>query len=1330
MDKQEAFVRADNCGTYNQDLGFTEIPSSDIKSCCFPTLDEVVQLANERGLVSLNLEDSEQLWYLCEQHAWSEYKFLQLAWALTLRCYTGNDLVCFGFLDHPPKPAEHAKDIRGDGTPYMHIGDLTILASDSFMALTDRFRSEKIQVRHQRQKSSSEQRSEPLRKTFDTIVVENMGQSPDAQITGTLSGLEFFQPTIIGVFQHAPKGITIELHYLTAKMSQATSTNIINTFQSICKAVVGNVSQPIRDLNVVSPRDLNQIMEWNQRVMVRKHECIHYFIERHALRKPRSPAIQSHDGDISYSELDEASNLVARHLVALGVGLEKLVPVCFEKSKWAVIAMIATLKAGGAFVPLDPSHPIERLGAIIQKTRASLVVSSAQNENLFRDIAVSTCAVGPVLMESLGQIHHTSSLQVNVQPNNAAFVLFTSGSTGEPKGIVQEHGSVCSNSLGHGPALGIDSDSRVLQFAAYTFDVSMMDIFTTLILGGVVCVPSEHDRTNDIVGFMNRMQINWAFLTPSFSNLIDPDDVPSLRTLAIGGEAVSRENIQRWGDRVTLLNCYGPAEQGTCIVSMTPMSSHMRSGTLGSRLNNARCWLVEPGNHDKLVPIGAIGELCLEGPTLAREYLDDASLTAASFITNPKWINEGQNQNRRFYKVGDLLRQTTNGSFDFIGRVDSQVKIRGQRVELGDVEHKLSSHPAVAACVAACPKAGPYQNLLVGVVQLRIRVDPVETPSPSPQDTSELQVLYPRHLNFETSELAQFMQERVPPYMIPSFWIVVAKIPLSASAKINRKKVISWLTCIDDKASSSQIGNAQGIGGSDRLLSSETMAVEISAQLAAVVASNNEHLRCITEGHNVVLREVGLDSIRAISLAMILRKRLGVQVGVEHLTHKDTSVRDVAKAVEEIKIGRCSIETTKSDLRNEWYMLSHKLKAHASARQSKRLTVFVTGAAGFLGLQILSRLFSRSDVYKVIAHVRADGVENGLNRIKKAAWWSESLLDRLEIWCGDLEQPKLGLSPSQWDRVMGINGFNDRVDAIIHNGASVRWNADFDTLKAANLTATVELLNAVIDSCRPPTLVYVSGGQSLKHHDETHEQMLANSALGNGYCQTKTVSELLVRELMHDPRYSPYLSIVKPSYIIGSPESGTANTTDFLWRLVASCIDIEAYNAEDQDAWLYISDVDRVSDAIVNSCCSTTAKGEITKILDGIRLADFWAILSQTFGYRLRPMRQAAWIDVLNLDIDRKHQGHKLWSLLDTLQKEGGKIGVQDDGLRHGNENSSRVRDAIAKNIEFLIAVGFLSPPPPRVKASMEEIKVDDEVVREKWIFSHGAVGDAVTVPG
>ena len=194
MDKREAVVRAKNCEPYSQDSGFTEIPSSDIESCSFPRLDEILsQSADERGLVSLNLEDSERLRDLCEQHAWSEHKFLQLAWALLLRCYTGNDSVCFGLLDHPPQPPEHAKDIRGEGAPCMHVGDLTILASDSFMALIDRFRSENIRVRHQRQKSSSEQRNEPLTKPFDTVVVENGGQSPGAPITGALSGLECFE---------------------------------------------------------------------------------------------------------------------------------------------------------------------------------------------------------------------------------------------------------------------------------------------------------------------------------------------------------------------------------------------------------------------------------------------------------------------------------------------------------------------------------------------------------------------------------------------------------------------------------------------------------------------------------------------------------------------------------------------------------------------------------------------------------------------------------------------------------------------------------------------------------------------------------------------------------------------------------------------------------------------------------------------------------------------------------------------------------------------------------------------------------------------------------
>ena len=235
----------------------------------------------------------------------------------------------------------------------------------------------------------------------------------------------------------------------------------------------------------------------------------------------------------------------------------------------------------------------------------------------------------------------------------------------------------------------------------------------------------------------------------------------------------------------------------------------------------------------------------------------------------------------------------------------------------------------------------------------------------------------------------------------------------------------------------------------------------------------------------------------------------------------------------------------------------------------------------------------------------------------------------------------------------------------------------------------MELLNALIDSPYPPNLVYVSGGQALTPNDETDEQVLDQIALANGYCQTKAVSELLVKDLMQIPRYTIKLSIVKPSYIIGSPDTGVANTADYLWRLVGSCIDINAYNAADQDSWLYVSDVDHIASTIIDSCDNTTRNRGITKILDGIYVKDLWGILTQEFGYDIRPLAQDVWMDTIRKDVECKREEHRLWPLLDTLEEGKGRIGAI--GVPAGDADATiRVKMAIRKNVEYLIKTGFI----------------------------------------
>ncbi|KAL8672702.1 MAG: hypothetical protein Q9224_007562, partial [Gallowayella concinna] len=314
--------------------------------------------------------------------------------------------------------------------------------------------------------------------------------------------------------------------------------------------------------------------------------------------------------------------------------------------------MVAILRAGGAFVPLDPSHPKDRLEAIITKAGAKIVVTSSETAHIFHGLSVSVVEVAPSTMH-FSDASSDDPLPI-VRSNHSAFVLFTSGSTGKPKGIIQEHASVCTSAITHGNAMHVTHNSRVFQYAAFTFDVSMMDIFTTLIHGGCVCIPSERDRMGIFTTVMNSMRVNWVLFTPSIASLVRPEDVPTLETLVLAGEAVKQENVSRWFGKVRLFNCYGPAECGACAIGeFTRRNS--RPANIGRQFGGGLCWVVDPENHNRLLPVGAAGEMVVEGPMLARGYLDDLTKTQAVFIKSPDWPRGTRHRRpRRIYKTGDL----------------------------------------------------------------------------------------------------------------------------------------------------------------------------------------------------------------------------------------------------------------------------------------------------------------------------------------------------------------------------------------------------------------------------------------------------------------------------------------------------------------------------------------------------------------------------------------------------------------------------------------------------------------------------------------------------
>jgi amino acid adenylation domain-containing protein len=495
----------------------------------------------------------------------------------------------------------------------------------------------------------------------------------------------------------------------------------------------------------------------------------------------------------------------------VGIGPEIPVLLCFEKSKWHVLASLAVLKAGGVCVSVDPTHPDDRLRTIAEKAKATIALCTESLLENMRRVVRHVIPLSSETMEGFTRNRSDATFTCSaVGPTNAAFIVFTSGSTGKPKGIVQEHGAFCwaSERLRH--KLGTKPGRRVLQFAAYTFDISIVDTFITLMYGACLCIPSTHERLNDLPGFINRAAVNQACITPTVARTFQPEDTPGLKVLCLAGEVVTRDNIATWSEKVDLLNAYGPAEVSVAVLCKTNMTPDTHPADTGRPIGGG-CWIVSKNNPDQLVPIGAIGELLTEGPHVARGYLHDPKLTKAAFLEAPIWFKRvrGHDNGHRFYRTGDLVRYQRDGSIYFLGRADSQVKVRGQRVELGEVEHQIYASQLATNAVVLYPASGILEKTLVAIVSF---------PGLSATESSTsgvMSTLGPeeqRKAQIKVESLKRFLSGTLPQYMLPSTWITLSSLPTSSSGKLDRKSLQDWVLSIDEDLVNSQ----DGIEGTDK----------------------------------------------------------------------------------------------------------------------------------------------------------------------------------------------------------------------------------------------------------------------------------------------------------------------------------------------------------------------------------------------------------------------------------------------------------------------------------------------------------------------------------
>ncbi|KAJ5174507.1 uncharacterized protein N7482_000384 [Penicillium canariense] len=550
---------------------------------------------------------------------------------------------------------------------------------------------------------------------------------------------------------------------------------------------------------LLSKADMLRLAEWNRVLPEQVDQCVHELITEWCQAQPDAPAVCAWDGEFTYGELDALSSALAVHLAERGVGPEMFVPLCFEKSRWTTVALVGVMKAGGAFMLLDSSQPLLRLQELCAAVNATLVLSSPTTESRSQQLAdtvivlsstsgfLSSCDLHGDRATALTHFHH------------AAYATFTSGSTGKPKVAVFEHSAYCCAALTHSKVNGLTRESRVLQVASYAFSVSIIQILTTLMVGGCLCVPSDSECHGNIAAAVRRLRANWVLSTPSFLRTVRHEDMPSLKHVIFGGETPVQNDIEAWPDHAQVAIGYGSAETVCC--AFAPNVGPRSSPRLIGKMIGSAGWVVEPDNHHKLVPLGAVGELLVEGPFLAREYLNDAKKTAESFIEAPSWFStfckryNQTSRHGRMYKTGDLVMYHADGSLTLVGRKDTQVKIRGQRVELGEVEHHTRrSFPGardVVADVVTPTEAGRVPMLVAFVcVDNQNQEDRNGNQDESNKDKADNIFAAPTDAFRAAILVAETaLHDAVPAYMVPAVFLPLVTVPLASTGKTDRRRL-------------------------------------------------------------------------------------------------------------------------------------------------------------------------------------------------------------------------------------------------------------------------------------------------------------------------------------------------------------------------------------------------------------------------------------------------------------------------------------------------------------------------------------------------------------
>ncbi|MEU5302884.1 amino acid adenylation domain-containing protein [Streptomyces noursei] len=1064
-------------------------------------------------------------------------------------------------------------------------------------------------------------------------------------------------------------GIDGHVDYSTELFEPETVHRLAHRLRCLLSAVVADADLPVRSYDLLTTEERSRMLEeWGRGpVGYLPTPTVPELFGEWVTRTPEAQAVRDATGALTYAQLNARANDLARHLSGQGIGPEDLVALALPRSADLIVAILAVLKTGAAYLPVDPAYPPARISFMLDDAApAFLITTTALRAGL--PTTARCLALDDTAVWSTG---HTADPRTVPLPTHPAYVIYTSGSTGRPKGVVVTHQGVGAMVRTQAERLGLTPASRVLQMASVSFDAAFWDICMGLLTGACLEVadPAQLVPGPPLAGLLAERGITHLTLPPAALAVMPQDDgIPGGTTLVLAGEACPPALVARWADGRRLANAYGPTETTVCATmsdfqEAAGQEAPAHRVPIGVPVRNAQVYVLDTAME--LVPPGVIGELYVAGDGLARGYLNRPGLTATRFVADPFSHTGG-----RMYRTGDLVRWNDRGELEYVSRADDQVKLRGFRIELGEIEAALAAVPGITAACAVVREDRPGDRRLVAYAV--------------PADGQGEEA---------SARMRRALVAQLPDYMVPSAFVVLDALPLTPNGKIDRRGLPA-----PGPSTSTGAGRAPD--------------------------TEQEKLLCAVFADVLGVPEVGLDddffeagghSLLAVKLAQRIEDRFGVRPSMRALFAAPTP-DGVRRLLDEPAGG--SGHAPGPDPRQDVHLAPDITPAlgPASGEPASPRRPLLTGASGFLGAFLLRDLLE-STGGPVDCLVRAGDTAEGARRLRSGleryGLWKEHYGDLIRPLPGDLGAPGLGLSDAEHKALC------KRVGAVYHNGATVNFAAPYAELRAANVTGTEELLRIAAAS-GSTGMHYVSTTGVYPPHTSAPGPLTEASAIGpvhelpDGYSQSKWVAEEIVG--IAQSRGIP-VTIYRPARISGASRTGACQDRDLLWQYIKGCLQAQAVpeGSDESTDWI---PVDYVSAAVVALANNQQAPQNPPQNMAGPAQTTFHLthpappMLSHVFraaaalGYRVQPVPLDHW---RKLVADQPDNAAQLFlggaDRQETAEEADGRPRRRrrtlDSSLTHRAAAASGVHlppftdETVRAYLTYFAGTGFLPTPTP-----------------------------------